>query len=563
MKTAIEQGYQFFALQNVNTNTSKGYCAVSNSEPAISQYDTAKIPNKLVALWSSKTANQPGNTAILSNTGSLQVINSSGTVVYSSPGTNAKPSNYLGCYGDNSKRAMSIYDNGNQQYNYSQCKSIANKGGYKYFGLQNSTSGTNAQCNLSKNLEKTIKYGMATNCTKLADGSWSGGGWSNAVYHAKISQSNYFLILQDDGNMCIYRGINPSDNQGLIWSSKTNGKQQTANPNMVSTKGKYGKNWIAIGQTLSPGDFVGSTDGKIALVMQSDGNLVLYTYQMGENCSKMNDGNIGGGLAANASYNISKKAVKSNMGKLGYIDSDSQLYVYPSDNQSYGNTYKKIQGVDAIGYDIPGAAFSNTTQEKCEAACNSNADCAGYVTDAAGKNCWPKTKDMYPFGGSSSINSDRNIYIRNRTPKTPPIGVSQNTLNTDTLTYQNYINKGDIGSKYGLANINDVQKQQLEQLQTKMNLLSSQIKEYTNKFQTGTNTSEQQSSENVVGIQNYLTDINNTNNNITNVAGETSGNIQNILKDSDIVVLQKNYDYLFWSILAAGTVLVSMNVIKN
>jgi len=28
-------------------------------------------------------------------------------------------------------------------------------------------------------------------------------------------------------------------------------------------------------------------------------------------------------------------------------------------------------------------------------------------------------------------------------------------------------------------------------------------------------------------------------------------------------VLQKNYDYLFWSILAVGTVLVSMNVLKK
>ena len=39
--------------------------------------------------------------------------------------------------------------------------------------------------------------------------------------------------------------------------------------------------------------------------------------------------------------------------------------------------------------------------------------------------------------------------------------------------------------------------------------------------------------------------------------------VDRILDDSDIVVLQKNYDYLFWSILAAGTVLVSMNIVKK
>ena len=41
------------------------------------------------------------------------------------------------------------------------------------------------------------------------------------------------------------------------------------------------------------------------------------------------------------------------------------------------------------------------------------------------------------------------------------------------------------------------------------------------------------------------------------------GNIENILSDSDIVVLQKNYDYLFWSILATGTVVVAMNIVKK
>jgi hypothetical protein len=39
-----------------------------------------------------------------------------------------------------------------------------------------------------------------------------------------------------------------------------------------------------------------------------------------------------------------------------------------------------------------------------------------------------------------------------------------------------------------------------------------------------------------------------------------NNNIDKILQDSDIVVLQKNYDYLFWTILAAGSVLVAMNI---
>lgn len=564
-QAAINSGNRYFALQNVNTTTNLGYCSVSNSEPGVTQYGISNIPNKAVALWSSNTANQPGNTAILSVTGSLQVINSSGQAVYGSPSTNANPANYLGCYSDKSSRAMSnAYNGGKQMYDVSGCLQAAQSGGYKYFGLQNSTSGTNAQCYLSNNITQTMQYGKATNCTQISNGSWSGGGWSNAVYNTTLPQSNYFLILENNGKMIIYRGTGPSDNQGTIWYTETNGKQQQANPQMVASKGKYGKNWIASGSTLSPGDFIGSEDGKIALVMQSDGNLVLYTYQMQTNCQKMSDGNTGGGVGANAAYDIGNTAITGNMGALGYIDSDSNLYTYPSTNIQYTNTYPTtIYGMDTQGNDIQGAAFGNATLESCQTACNNNSQCAGIVTDSSGSYCWPKTSGIYPFGGSSTPNTNRNIYIRGRQPSSPPLGVSSNTNITDSVTYQNYINKGQIGTQYGLANATSAQKQELEQLQSRMNLLSSQITDLTSKFQGGTINAENQSVANISGIDDYVKNIQYTNDKITSTSGENNGNINNILKDSDIVVLQKNYDYLFWSILAAGAVLVSMNIVKK
>jgi hypothetical protein len=571
-QAAINGGYRYFGLQNVNTSNNLGYCAVSNSEPAVTQYGTSTIPNKAVALWSSNTANQTGNSAILQISGSLQVVNSGGQSVYSSPAKNANPANYLGCYNDNTNRALPLlnddgtlstqvggskWDNNNQS-----ALSYAQQKGYKYFSNQAANDKGNGQAGFTNNLAQATQYGKASNCRNV-DGYPVGGGWSNAVFSTN-NTSNYFLILQDDGNMCVYRGTSPNDNQGEIWCSNTNGKQQSPNPNMVATKGKYGKNWISSGSTLAPGDFIGSTNGDLALVMQSDGNLVLYTYQMQTNCQKMSDGNMGGGQGANASYDIGQTAFSKNMGAIGYIDDNSNLYTYPSNNIKYTNTYPTtIKGVDAPGSDIPGAAFGNATLESCQKACNNNSQCAGIVTNADGTYCWPKTSSMYPFGGSSNSSSDRNIYIRGREPSTPPLGVSSNTKAIDSVTYQNYINKGQIGKEYGLANASSTQKQQLEQLQTRMTLLSNQITDLTNKFQGGSITAEKQSTANNTGIDHYINNIKGTNKKISHVAGESNGNIQNILKDSDIVVLQKNYDYLFWSILAAGTVLVSMNIVKN
>ncbi len=568
MQAAAEQGYQYFALQNVNTQTSKGYCAVSNSSPAISQFGNAIVPSKLITLWSSNTSGQSGNTATLSSTGSLQVINSSGQAVYSSPSSNASPSNYLGCYGDKTSRAMTTaYTNGSQQYNNTQCQQAAQQNGYQYYGLQNSTSGTNAQCFLSNNLSETTGYGTATNCTKISDGSWSGGGMSNAVYNTTKSESNYYLILQDDGNMCVYRGSGPNDNQGFIWSSGTNGQQQIANPSVAASNGKYGQNWMPSTGTLAPGDFIGSTDGKLALVMQTDGNLVLYTYQMQSNCQKMVDGNIGGGVNANAAYDIGITTNGDNIGKLGYIDSDANLYTYPSDNITYSNNYSKFKNATTDGNDLQNGSIANVTIDSCQSSCNENSDCAGFVYDNTNSVCYLKNDNMYPYGTSSMTGSNTSdIYIKNRIPLNPPKGVSQKVNTTDAYSFQNYINKGDMSddTSYGISkSSNNVQTQQLDQLQTKLTMLSSQINSLTGKFGQGISNANSQSTKNSLELDKYIKTIKDTNSQIKNVATSTTGGLQNILKESDIIVLKKNYEYLFWSILAAGTVLVTMNITKN
>jgi len=561
-EAAIDSGYQYFALQDVNTSTSQGYCAVSNSEPTATSLGTGMTPSAQQPLWASNTASSqtsnPGSTATLTTSGALSVLNTEGQAVFNSDNSEAQPGNYLGCYGDGPNRAMPLYNGGSQQYSLQQCQQIAQQNNYSFFGLQNSTSGTNAQCGLSNNWSQTSEYGKAGNCTKISDGSWSGGGWSNAVYNTSLPNSNYFLVLQDDGNMCVYRGTSPSDNQGYIWCSMTNGKQQSANPAYAAANGKYGQNWMSSGSALAAGDFLGSTSGNLALIMQSDGNLVLYTFTMVENCQQMADGNTGGGVAANALYNIGKTAIPANMGKIAYVDQNSELHAFPSTNTQYSNTYSKIVGNDSSGYDIPGAAYGSATLENCQASCDNNSQCAGFVMNAANNICWPKTSGMYP-NGARQLNSDRTIFLRGKTPATTPIGVPKTITNVDSIAYQNYIDGGAIGNEYGLANATRLQKQQLEQLQSQMNLLSSQINSLTGKFDSGSNVADVQSDKNAQGIQDYLKGINTTNNKIKNF----NTNVENILSDSDIVVLQKNYDYLFWSILAAGTVLVTMNIVKK
>ena len=555
-KYATENGYTYFSQQGV-TPEGTAACLVSNDLANAQKYGKAFLYNQF-PLWDSKTTGQNGASAILSIIGSLSVINSEGTSVFSSDNSQAQPGNYFGCYFDQSSRALNPFDS-KQAFNLQTCQQKALDGNFSYFGLQNSTSGNNAQCGVSNDLSQALRYGKAGNCTKLSDGTWSGGAWSNAIYNAKTPDSNYFLILQDDGNMCIYRGTGLNDNQGNIWCSQTNGKQQQANSKFAAANGKYAKNWISIGDTLAAGDFIGSNDGSIYLLMQTDGNLVLYTSTNKSACSANKNGKIMGGSWVNALYEISPSGTNEDIGKIAYINENSELREYDANDVKLANSYTTIKNMNTPNNDIPGAMYGNATIDQCKSTCEGNKDCYGFVFDNRNNVCWPKTSGMHPYGGTSSQLTGVDTYVRERKPVNIPFGISDIIKNIDTVLFRNYIKNTGDQQYHGLTNATEVEKRQIAALQKKLDALSSRIAQLSNKFGSNSSAAQIQSKNNISGLKNYLTDLKSTNKEIE----LSTSNMTRIVNDSDIVVLQKNYSYLFWSILATGTVLVTMNIAKK
>jgi len=557
-QSAIDGGYKYFALQNVNTENSMGYCAVSNDNVSATKNGTSYVTSSVVSLWDAKT-NGSGNTASLTNQGTLTVYNSSGASIFNTTAdTTLTSGGYIGCYNDKSTRAMTNTSN-NKYYSFDTCKQYAIDGNYKYYGSQNKDKNNNGWCVASNDLSSSQKYGIANNCTTDSSGNYMGGAWSNAIYSTD-STGSYYLILQDDGNMCIYKGTSPSDNQGAIWCSSTNGKQQQPNTLYTADKGKYGQNWIASGSTLSAGDFVGSTDGSIYLIMQTDGNLVLYTSETSENCQKMNDGNTGGGAYGNALYEISQVGIPDNIGKVAYVDSNSLLYPYPDSSIGLSNDYNLYSNYDSAGHDISNASISNSDIDSCKSACNNMQNCYGFTFDKTNNVCYPKDNTMYPKS-SRTANSSMDLYVRKPKITSLPTGVSDKIFNIDSITYDNFTKSDkDIGTSYGISNANSVEKQQLDQLKTRLDQLSQQLADNAGSLSKDENSVVTQSNLQTQNIGNYLKEYKNTNNKIKQFA---SGVNDNIVHDSDLIVLKENYNYYFWSILAVGTVLVTMNVTKN
>ena len=557
--TALNTGNKYFSLDNPDAD-GNGTCMIANELSQTQQNGPGDIYNP-IPLWDTKT-NSNGITALLDKSGSLQVMNATGQPVFLTPvpdEVKSDPNPYIGCF---KHKSVGKYQQGGLwKYTDQECMDLVTQQGYKYVGYGGGpVRDTNhvKRCLGFNDLESARMNGSSKECKKPY-----GAVGSAAIYATDNLEDagNCFLILQDDGNMCIYTGTGPNDNQGFIWQSETNGKQQQPNPNMAAAKSRYGRNYMVAGEQLLPNEFIGSTDGSMYLIMQTDGNLVLYTNTVSSGCKVNNNINIGDN-GTNAVYQIDAYGQPQNIGKLAYIDGNASLHAYPDSNRIYGTDYTSINNANTVYNDIPGAAYGNANVDSCKQSCNSREDCSGFVFNRADSMCWPKNNQMFPYGKNFNVDNNVDIYVRNVLPNSPPLGVANNTNNIDSVKYNSYLNGGELNSKYGLADANSVEKQHLDQLQSRMNLLSSQINGLTNKFGLGSAMAEQQSYNNITGIDNYADNIKNTNKKIINVAGETSGNIQNILKDSDIVVLQKNYDYLFWSILAAGTVLVAMNIAK-
>ncbi|MDQ3123477.1 MAG: CHAP domain-containing protein [bacterium] len=81
--------------------------------------------------------------------------------------------------------------------------------------------------------------------------------WNTATFSNSLAS----LVMQDDGNLVLY-------GPGALWNTQTN----TGNYGSY-----YGNFQLTSGQTLSKGQYIRSSDGRYALLLQHDGNLVLFS----------------------------------------------------------------------------------------------------------------------------------------------------------------------------------------------------------------------------------------------------------------------------------------------
>lgn len=554
---AVNNGYQYFGLQNYQPDGT-AQCIVSNDLTNITTNGDATILATPIPLWSSNTASGEQNIVQLQGTGQLIIQKTDGTIISEVNPATTECTNWGTIIIDSATFGGNC---GNPIGNVTNKVSTCN---YK------------ANCDIpisSANFEQSF----TADCSKAFDIVYKCGGGNpitknlaNAEGQTMILDCNeymqttcqFYLLLEDNGNISINKGKDPSDNKGLVWSSSTADKYKDKNPEWVATKGKYGRNYLKMGETLAMNEWVGSLNGSIKLIMQQDGNLVLYTSEIKNGCKKMNDKLIGG-ENINAIYKLNESGNVSNLGKVGYVDSDSILKEYPDSMIGFENSYQIYKNTDSHGNDISSSLVKD--QNECEDTCNNNLDCAGYVYQDNTKTCWLKQRSTFVK------ESNNNVLLGIRNPKLKGSTTCNNKIvDVDTIQYSNYIQGSQMtpDTKCNKSVISEENRAKFDNIRSQLAGVSQTIATKMQNLQEKDNKIYEKMNINAEQFKKDLEKYKSLNAKLRQELDIREGmknmnDLNGMLTDSDLIVLQENYSYILWSILAVGVLTITVNTMNK
>lgn len=577
---SLDSGSKYFGIQDVRDNGT-AQCATSNDLYRTQIYgqatDTTWIP-----LWSSGTAGKAVSGVTLTNEGRLIITEAgTGTILWSSPnnpascwwGGRANPDSIQGSFGGNCIGKPVGIDCGRPGNTSYPSEGLAGNlnGALKEFALKETASGGSVNYSIPSQL--LWKGGdPAYCCSKLVDYSYQCGGGPfksgtiglggpiNINCSEEVANCNKFrLELQDDGNMCIYQ----EGNNAAIWCTGTNGRPSQNNPSYVARNGKYGVPRLTTGQVLGLDEWIGSTFGLLKLLMQSDGNLVLYTSTISPGCITKNDKSYGKAWV-NAVYEMSSSGFPGNMNKMGYVDSNGILSEYPENMIKKTDQYNIIPNFDSAGNDFGGMPLQNSNIDQCKTACTTNSNCGGFVFDRSNNNCWLKNNQIFPISARQP-NSNLDLYLNIPTLDNDP-SCGNNITPIDSVSWENYKKSGRNMTKdtiCGLAKVTEPGMKATNDLKSQIADVAKEIVNKINNLQGSNIKLNSQMEEMRSNLVRNIDSYQKINEEYSKHRNSFAVNINGILSETDQIVLQQNYSYMFWSILAIGLLTIILNLKKK
>ena len=213
--------------------------------------------------------------------------------------------------------------------------------------------------------------------------------------------------------------------------------------------------------------------------------------------------------------------------------------------------------------------------DDCKTSCNNNENCFGFVWQPGPNVCYLKNNNTYP---KSIRQQNASTTLGVRKPKlSASSSCSNEIVEIDTIQYNNYLKGTTMSSEtkcnQQLVDSSDIDKNNI--LITKLETLGQQIankmdKMYAtdNNLLNKMNMNEEQFNKELLEYKTISNKINNdyqikNQNNIEGMQNLNMYDINGILNDSDLRVLQENYSYIFWSILAVGLLTATVTTLKK
>lgn len=438
---AVDGNYSYFGVQD-------GYCFVSNDAPNTNSMSNIIYVTKNI--WSTdNTTTSDSTAAFINDTGNLVINNLSKTnILWTSPNPPVEKCINGGdititdaTYGGNCNTdAKYTVQNGNATDKLKQVMDDNSAVSKYIFPINSSTFGDPAPgCNKSFNVNYMCGNTPFNQYIDEAEGK---SGILSCTEN--VQQCDFYLIVLDDGRIYLSQG-NPKyhpDNT-VLWSPQNTEHVGDPNPKWKSIESKTGKNFMRIGETLAAGEWIGSPNGIVRLLMQTDGTLVIQTSVAQSGCPNNTGVSTAGTIGWNkieCTPNEECKADSANLGKLGYVDENLVRHDYPEKLVSTGTGYQQWAHFNSEENNL-GDAVTGKSQQLCEDTCSKTAKCKGYVWDSETQTCYPKSS-IYP---RTPRTPRRNFTIVAKN-KVPGGACTSTPISVDSATFASYKNGAQMTS---------------------------------------------------------------------------------------------------------------------
>jgi hypothetical protein len=557
---ALENGYKYFGMRQ------NGACLVSNDLAKVGMYGDGTKQMVEIPLWATNSANAGITNLQLLGTGQLVLMDSNNNLVRSITNARAQCKNdgkmeiISATYGGNCHKSnVSIGNVTNIVSNDLKCNDSVSCA----IPISNNTFGDPAR-GCGKSFSVSYKCGNQTfnnNMRGKAEGK------TINLDCTKYIQKNctFVLIVQDDGNVCIFLGADPSNlvNRRAIWCSNTNRKTQQVNQDWLASNGKFGRNYMKMGESLALGEWIGSNNGRVKLQLELNGNLVIYTTTIRNGCIRSKNKMYGNYDNVNAVYELEQIGNIDSLNKVAYIDDDSKLRPYPQSMLGKSNNYAYYPNFDTDGNTLKTLKVKKMSD--CVKECNKNELCNGFTFQKDAKMCYLKSENM------SARQYNKNFVLGIRKPSILANNTcSSDIVDIDTIRYDNYV-KGEMMTSSTKCNeiLNDEKKKQLMKMNNDLMILGKEIATKMTQMYDKDNNIHMQLNMNEFDFKNSIEQYEKNSNKLASYIEELSidkiegmrsmNDVNGMLSNSDIVVLHENYNYMMWSIIALGLITIAVN----